>query len=178
MWSAASTSFQPVTTDPPEEIVKAQRRLLQGASHDYVAVEQGQPERLLFFAEKAAIPCRALYDGESSKMLEIRAPGATLSNTEVRWDAARSRLLLGVWCGDRPVLKVPMPLPIPELAWFSSFHLPDCVGERARFHVARGGVIRVELPKRLSDSPSQRFAAARALVLGGGARVVPPVTGG
>jgi hypothetical protein len=62
----------------------------------------------------------------------------------------KHRLLLGVWCGKPPVsLQLPLKFPVPELAWFASFHLPGSAGELARVSVERG-MITIRVPTTAS----------------------------
>jgi hypothetical protein len=95
--------------------------------------------------------------------LQVRAPGATPSNTEVRWDEANKRLLVGVWCGGKPRLSVPMRFPLPELAWFHSFYLPTCRAQHAQAQVARG-TITIELPQCAPDAKQRQSPSAFGFV--------------
>ena len=109
-------------------------------------VEQGEPERLRRFSELAAAPAVGVVNAGNLVRLFVHAPGATVANTEVRWDQANKELLVGVWCGSRPRVPVPVRLPLPELAWFRSFHLPECHGDGARAQVTRRGTVMIEMP--------------------------------
>lgn len=111
-----------------------------------VPVELGDARRLMVFGRRAAVPARAVMEKTGERWLEVRAPGATARSTEVRWDAAGERLLVGVWCGKPPErLALPLTFPLPELAWFASFHLPGFAGQLARVSVERG-VISMRVP--------------------------------
>jgi HSP20 family molecular chaperone IbpA len=111
-----------------------------------VEVEVGEPERLRRFSELAGVPAVGIIDAGDVMRLQMRAPGASAKNTEVRWDEANKQLLVGVWCGAKPRLDAPIRFPLPELAWFHSLHLPHCRGHDARARVAHGTVT-IELPK-------------------------------
>jgi hypothetical protein len=111
-----------------------------------VEVEAGKPERLWRFSELAALPAVSVVELGDLMRLEVRAPGATPSNTEVRWDEASTRLLVGVWCRGKPPPNIPMRFPRPELAWFRSFYLPNCRRQQAEARVTRG-TITIELPQ-------------------------------
>jgi hypothetical protein len=109
-------------------------------------VELGGSGRLLELSELAAIPAIGVVDAGDWIRLQVYAPGATATNTEVRWDEAHQRLLVGVWCGAKPRPAGPKRFPPPDLVWFRSFDLPGCPGEHAKVRVTRGAVT-IELPK-------------------------------
>jgi hypothetical protein len=112
-----------------------------------IPLEVGESKRLRLFGRYAAIPARSIIDANGERLIEIRAPGATVRSTEACWDPASERLFVGVWCGRPPRdLKFPLRFPLPELSWFASFHLPGFAGEQTRVSVARG-VITLRAPK-------------------------------
>lgn len=112
-----------------------------------VQAECGDIARLIAFGRHAALPARSVVDVGDERRLELRAPGATARSTEVRWDEARERLLVGVWCGKPPRrLELPLKYPVPELAWFASFHLPGFAGAHARASV-ENGIISIRVSK-------------------------------
>ena len=114
---------------------------------------------LRWFGQDAAIPVASIYDTKACRRLELKAPGARASNTEVCWDESSQRLLVGVWCGSRPDWQRPLKFPGPELLWFRSFHLPNHDGRRAQARVARG-VIAIEVPTQALESAQPRHVLA------------------
>jgi hypothetical protein len=111
------------------------------------------------FGRRAAVPARSVLDVGDERLLEVRAPGATARSTEIRWDETSERLLVGVWCGKPPHrIELPLKYPLPELAWFASFHLPGFAGDLARASVEHGVIsVRVSKP----GAAQLRAAAAR-----------------
>jgi hypothetical protein len=110
-----------------------------------VELQLGQPHLFRLFGKHAAIPTVSVHESASFRTLEIGVPGADASNTEAYWDEAKQRLSVGVWCGRTPLFKLPMSLPLPELAWLRSFHLPVHLGHLAKIQVGRG-TIRIQVP--------------------------------
>jgi hypothetical protein len=109
-----------------------------------VALEHGHTQHLLAFAAKAKVPEARIDDTGECLTISVQAPGAEAHNTEVRWDAIEQQLFVGVW---RAAPATSLRSPPPELAWFRSFHLPQC-GSGARAHLTvEGGAIRIALPK-------------------------------
>jgi hypothetical protein len=119
-----------------------------------VPVELGVGANMRWFARDAAIPTASIHESSRCRRLEIRAPGASASNTEVCWDESSQRLLVGVWCGRRPDWQHTLKFPGPELFWFRSFHLPNHDGSLAEVRVARG-VITIQVPTTVRDELAQ-----------------------
>lgn len=118
-----------------------------------VPVELGEPGRLMLFGRNAGIPARSVLESDAERRIEVSAPGATARSTEVRWDGANERLLVGVWCAKAPHrLELPLKFPLPELAWFASFHLPGYAGALARVSVERG-CISIRVPRTGAARP-------------------------
>ncbi|HVY31797.1 MAG TPA: hypothetical protein VHB79_34915 [Polyangiaceae bacterium] len=118
-----------------------------------VPVELGEVGRLTYFGRYAAVPARSVIEAGDERRIEVKAPGATARSTEVRWDRTNERLLVGVWCGKPPQrLDLPLKFPLPELAWFASFHLPGYAGEAARVSVEHG-LINIRVPPTRSTQP-------------------------
>lgn len=102
---------------------------------------------------RAAIPTAYIHDTGKLRTIELRAPGAQASNTEVRWDGDAQRLYVGVWCGRSPIAGRPLKFPVPELIWARSFYLPQHQGQLARAQVSRG-VITIQIPREQSMLPA------------------------
>jgi hypothetical protein len=111
-----------------------------------VALEHGQTQHLLAFAARAKVPEARIDDTGERLTITVQAPGAEAHNTEVRWDEIEQQLFVGVW---RAAPATSPSSPPAELAWFRSFHLPQCGGAGgARAHITvEGGAIRIALPK-------------------------------
>jgi hypothetical protein len=121
----------------------------------------GEPSRLTVFGRLAAVPARAVLEAPNGRRIEVRAPGATARTTEVRWDDTSERLLVGVWCGTPPLrLELPLKFPLPELAWFASFHLPGFAGDLARVSVERG-LVSLVVP-RMGSAHSTAIVASKS----------------
>jgi len=111
-----------------------------------VALQVGAPRLMKLFGKTASIPTVSQSDTAIVRTLEIGAPGAKPSNTELHWDDAQKQLWVGVWCGKRPEsLTLPLRFPIPELAWLRTFRLPEHAGQHAQAWV-RGNQITVQVP--------------------------------
>jgi len=118
-----------------------------------VPVKLEEARRLSAFARRAATPSAITCCNGPLARLDIRAPGATPANTEVRWDAGTERLSVGVWCGKPPKNWYgPFTIPLPELAWYRSFHLPRYDGANASVVVERG-VIAISVPE-IAERPA------------------------
>jgi hypothetical protein len=112
-----------------------------------VALQVGEPRLMKLFGKTAAISAVSQHDTALVRTLEIRAPGAHPSNTEVRWDDTQKQLWVGVWCGKRPEsLTLPLRFPIPELAWLRTFHLPRHAGQYAQAWIKSSSSITVQVP--------------------------------
>jgi hypothetical protein len=136
-----------------------------------VTLQLGQPHLFRLFGKQAAIPTISVHQSAMLRTLEMDAPGADASNTEAYWDEAKQRLSVGVWCGPTPVFKLPMSLPLPELAWLRSFHLPGHQGHLAKVQVSRGA-IRIQVPSEAAGaSLAEHVAPTRGAELG--SNVIP-----
>lgn len=143
----------------------------QSRVDDCTALQQGQPHLFRLFGKHAAIPTVSVHESATLRTLEMGAPGADASNTEAYWDEAKQRLSVGVWCGRPPIFKLPMSLPLPELAWLRSFHLPGHQGHLAKIQV-RGGTIRIQVPSKVAGAAlAEHVAPTRGAELG--SNVVP-----
>jgi len=137
------------------------RRWRRVMEDETVPVTVGEPLLFRLFGKRAARPTLSVRDIGTLRRLEIGAPGANASNTEVIWDAAARQLSVGVWCRRPRTLKVPMSLPLPELCWHRSMHLPAYDGARARVRV-RHGKITMEIPAIAAQAPAPEVVGRRS----------------
>jgi hypothetical protein len=118
-----------------------------------VPLDLGFPAHFQRFGSRAAIPIAYIHDTGKLRTIEIRAPGAQASNTEVRWDGEAQRLYVGVWCGRSPIPGQALKFPVPELIWSRSFYLPQHQGQLARARISRG-VLTIQIPSEPSTPPA------------------------
>lgn len=116
---------------------------------DEVVVTRGSSSALEAFAQRAARPRAAVEERNDMLVLSLDAPGARAKNTEVIWDEAARRLVVGVWLGSRPGRR--RGVAPPELAWYRSHWLPRAAGDAARVTV-KNGTIEIRVPWRATGT--------------------------